>query len=327
MAQPSVEVEVLDVPGDVHDDILEAYLLLNCACNLFIELHGTSPAPHIGMYSINDLVQWATEQLESPQKERFLGYAVELSRVFACRAHPILPVPSQECVEKASAAEALARSLLAEGVCPVWSAARQVAGLLCHELPRHKHMTMQDNAASFTVGAFSSGPHHGLCRSTMAHPNTARLLNCLVVHLCPHHRWTTLAVLFNYATQPHIDRCNGPSPNLVISLSLHEGGEIWIAHAQGCEYLEHQGRMVRGDRFLNLLQAVRFPAHRLLHHTCAWQHFDRVTLVAYTAERWEKLGLPMHQRLEEMGFVLPDPAQPIVQPSIMQDCLPCVLRH
>ncbi|CAE7674329.1 pola1 [Symbiodinium sp. CCMP2456] len=62
-----VEVEILDVPGDVHDDILEAYLLLNCACNLFIELHGASPDPCIGMYSINDLVLWATEQLESPR--------------------------------------------------------------------------------------------------------------------------------------------------------------------------------------------------------------------------------------------------------------------
>ena len=320
------DVEVIEVPSDVYDDILEASLLLSSAEALFFSSFGDRPESYIGLLPRNDLLHWASSTLEAAPLQAFLKYANELAVTFATRAHPILPPPVADAGAHDSVAESLARGLLEEGRCPLWSGVRQVVRLLWRETPRHQHMLHDRNASSASIGAYSHGPHNGLCKMTLTHQNVACLLNCLVAHVCPHHTWTTLAVLYNYATKPHIDASNGRYCNLVLSLSLHEGGELWIEDACGSAYIEHEGRLIRGTRHGILLQAVRFPAYSQLHQACSWACYDRVTLVAYTAQRWERLGPYVHHKLEGMGFLLPPPEIPVARPSLLQDRLPCVLR-
>ena len=161
---------------------------------------------------------------------------------------------------------------------------------------------------------------------TLTHPNTARLLNFLIIHLCPGHGWATVGVMYNCCMPPHIDRGNSSEPNLVTSLSLHEAGEIWVECEGGTEFHEHSGALVAGSRFPVQLQTVCFAASRVVHCTCPWDSYDRVLLVAYTQGHWNSLRTPILEKLSELGFCLPTPKRPHPSPQLHLDCLPSVLR-
>ena len=79
----------------------------------------------------------------------------------------------------------------------------------------------------------------------------------------------------------------------------------------GAEFQELAGSFVPGQRFSVQQQAVRFPANRCMHGTCAWTAFDRVLLVAYMPGRWGTLSAPLLQQLTELGFQLPQPLLPM----------------
>ena len=77
-----------------------------------------------------------------------------------------------------------------------------------------------------------------------------------------------MGILFNCRTPIHVDRNSGSVPNLVTSLSLHDGGEI--EGDAGPDYQEYADGWVKGTRFSLQLQAVRFEANRRLHCTCEY---------------------------------------------------------
>ena len=56
LALMSSDVEVIEVPGDVYDDILEASLLLNSAEALYFSCFGDRPESYIGLLPRNDLL-------------------------------------------------------------------------------------------------------------------------------------------------------------------------------------------------------------------------------------------------------------------------------
>ena len=123
----------------------------------------------------------------------------------------------------------------------------------------------------------------------------------------------------------HLDRHNGPGPSLLLALSLHDKGEVWIEDSEGSEYVEHNDSWIRGERHAFHMCAVRFPSHTRLHYTCPWVEQDRVMLTAYTVNKWESITLPLQARMEDLGFVLPERRR---QPpsSLHLDCIPTVLR-
>ena len=141
-------------------------------------------------------------------------------------------VDGQPALNLGLQAESLALHFLDAGNVPLRNATRQVVNLLQRESPRHKDVT-PGAASSATFGVYATGPFAGMCKLTLTHPNVTRLLNCFITRLCPNHRWTTVAVLFNYQLSPHRDHGNAAMPSLVTSLSLHEDGEIWIENPQG----------------------------------------------------------------------------------------------
>ena len=324
MAQPGM-VEVLAVPDDVYADFLEAYLLLTHVRFAFLACRGYEPPTALGMMARNDLMLWVMDNICEPWLCSLCQYADALACTFSQQRHPTLPLPRWPATHAISEAEFLALHFLDAGNVPLWNAARQVVNLLERESPRHKDV-VPGAASSATFGVYATGPFAGMCRLTLTHPNVTRLLNCFITRLCPSHRWTTVAVLFNYQLSPHKDHGNAVTPSLVTSLSLHEDGEIWIEHPEGTAVSIHEGLPQLGYRYSLQLQAVRYQAHRMLHHTCAWASFDRVVVSAYTVSRWEALQMPWQEQLADLGFYLPDRTVQIKPPRLHDDCLPCVIR-
>ncbi|CAE7333745.1 unnamed protein product, partial [Symbiodinium microadriaticum] len=318
-----MSVEVVEFPRDVYQDALADYLLLSCLRRLCHADKASLLPRQISLLSRNDLLQLAQRVLDPQDWALLSHYADSADRMVAAQVHSTLPL-SVHGHDVQSSAELLARRFLDGGNAPLWSATRQVLLALEYEKPRHASMQhTHDGSSSFYMGAYKHGPHKGLCRATMTHPNTARLLNCFITHLHGQHQWTTTAVLFNYKAPAHIDRHNGPQPNLVTSLSLQDDGDLWI-EGPGAELVEHKGSFVTGQRYSLQLQAVRFDAHKLLHMTCPWHFLDRAVLVAYTVGQWEKLPPWVVTRLLDLGFHLPDRTQQI---PVLSDCsLPCVIR-
>lgn len=319
-------VSVHEAPRDVYDDFLEHYLLLNCCRRLIQHSQGTELPHPLGMLPLSDIVKWATDNLDDQIRQDFLVYVDNLAKSFRGQCCRSLPRPTWMKTQVTSPAEALATSLLDDGTCSLWSAARQVAVLLRREKPRHGCSSPDDEGESFTFGAYSKGPFSGFCRMTLTHPNSARLFNALISHLCPTHRWASVGVLYNCLLPLHTDQGNSKEPNLVTSLSLHDAGEIWIQCPGGTEFQEHAGILVPGQRFSVQMQAISFAAHKSLHCTCAWTAFDRVLLVAYTPGRWDALRAPQLDNLRELGFLLPDPGPKRRSPNLLDDCLPSILR-
>jgi len=318
-------VTVISVPGDVHDDFLEAYLLLSGVRHMHLLCHGTRPPPSIGMLARNDLLAWAWQHLQEPWRALLFEYSDKLISTFCHRRHPSLPHPHWTGQRAVSEAEELARDILEEGTAPLWSAVRQVISLLQRETPRHQGVADQAEASSSTFGVYATGPFAGLCKLTLTHPNVVKLINSLVTRVSPEHRWTTVAVMFNYQTPPHRDLGNSTIPSLVTALSLHENGELWVEDPAGDEWIIHEGEQRRGFKYSLQLQALQFRSHQL-HCTCEWASFDRVVLSAYTVSRWEVLQQHWQDQLADIGFYLPERKLQPRRPGLHQDCLPCVVR-
>eukprot|EP00439_Symbiodinium_sp_Y106_P017392 s660_g2.t1 len=164
-------VEILEVPADVYEDMLEVY-----------------PAPSwLGMLMYNDLLAWVQQNLAADRLQEILHYAEELNRQFARRAHAALPPPFWGDTRRLHRAERVAQNILEMGMGNVWGSV--VASLLEREAPRSLFARNAPASASrFTIGAYSHGPFTGLCRQTPTHPNTAKLLNRLPCPSLEHYR-------------------------------------------------------------------------------------------------------------------------------------------
>ena len=150
--------------------------------------------------------------------QAYLQYSLGLSRALPSYPGSALPAPTPLKGDGYSRAEILAHDLLAWGQCSLWEAVRQVVGHLCFEKPRHKNMSDQPGAHSFTIGIFARPQLVGLCKATLQHANTSKLLCHFVAHLCSSFRWTTLAIHLNYSAPVHRDFANSADQSLLALL-------------------------------------------------------------------------------------------------------------
>ena len=203
----SMTATAIPLPDEIYQDALEAYLLLQLFQQLYSDESGGNLPTVLGMMPRNDVLLMAQQALSEESRSILLTYADELSLKVSAKEHTLLPEPmyGYDCV---SAAEHLARKFLKDGTAPLWSSARQVIMHMCREKPRHSGFSVAEAASSFSIGAFCNGADQGLCRATMTHQNVARLLNRLVYRVCNEHSWTTITLLFNYETPPHVDLQN-----------------------------------------------------------------------------------------------------------------------
>jgi len=299
-------VEACPLPRDVYSDSLEEFLLFRSLCYMYGQQTTEALPPSLSMISRNDLLQEARQRLWPENLQSFMLYAEQLSYSLGTWPLSALPPPIWRENRRPPAAEICARNLLEEGQGSLWSAVRQV---ICHiefEDPRQNFMAQDARARSFSLGVYARQAFVGLCKATPLHPNVCRLLCRFISHVCPSHRWTSLAVHVNYRAPPHTDQHNGPQRSLIMALSLNDEGGLWLQNTEGIHYLEHSGQMLQGTIYSLQDQYLLFSSHEVRHATQSWAHFDRVTLVAYTVRNWPRLAQPMQESLLDLGFNLPD---------------------
>ena len=84
-----------------------------------------------------------------------------------------------------------------------------------------------DEGQARVVGPFQHGGVTGVTKDTQLFPGFARLMVRIVQHVDPRCTYTTLALLSQTCSKPHVDRCNLPTSNLVLPLQVPcDGGGI-----------------------------------------------------------------------------------------------------
>ena len=286
MAQAAV---VVPFPPDVYYVALEEYLLHN-ALHILTERQGRKTAPPAaGLALRNDLIQLGMELLEEPELLEFLWYAEELGRSTKKCLDTHMPFPYGQLSPQLPRAEQVAHALLADATAPIWCAVRQAVAEVEWVQGRHAFMKAEQ-PHNLTLGAFANGPHCGICRGTREHASFCRLLNRFVCHLKPDHVWSTFALNLNARLPPHKDNHNAPTGSLILSLSHHEGGSVWLEESPGRQghcpnAMESCGKMYRIT-----FQALFFQAHRQVHCTCDWDRANRITLTAYCIGTYQHLS-------------------------------------
>ena len=117
--------------------------------------------------------------------------------------------------------------------------------------------------------------------------------------------WSTLVLTVDNRCGPHLDRWNWIGHSLLIGLSHHDAGGLWLELEGGRHYEEFEGSLRAGHVFSTSASCVLFAGKTNLHATCEWQGGHRVVLVAYCSGQYDKAS-PQHKAcLVELGFQLP----------------------
>ena len=131
----------------------------------------------------------------------------------------------------------------------------------------------------------------------------------------------------------HRDSQNACVPSIIIGLTDHERGDLWIEHPEGSISREHEGRTVRGNTYPLLPSPVVFTSNLLLHGPMPWTGRRRLILIAFTPRNVKTFSTELKSLLLSQGFTLPTPAQMnrfkrnIVRPGITQLSIPAALTR
>ena len=127
--------------------------------------------------------------------------------------------------------------------------------------------------------------------------------------------FTSIAVLDGVQSGPHKDLMNSSSPNIVIPLSVFEGGGVWIEDSSASEAREVHGCPVRGRVADFSLGHILVPASTRYHQTEPWTG-RRVVLIGYClanefstqdAATLDSLGFPLPRDVGEAALPSPTP--------------------
>eukprot|EP00439_Symbiodinium_sp_Y106_P030671 s9072_g3.t1 len=169
----------------------------------------------------------AQELLEGEDRERFIAFSGRLSRTLDGDSIITFPAPFI-LADPLTEAEAMAEQYLCEGSGSLWSALRMVARCLDYETDTRQHA----GGLSFRLG---------LTKQSRRHYSVARLFNAAIAHVLSTHTWTTMSVDLDNMTVPHYDRGNAPGGSLLLGLTHHSAGGLWICDGSGSQLLEAEG--------------------------------------------------------------------------------------
>ena len=155
----------------------------------------------------------------------------------------------------------------------------------------------------FSVGYAGSASAPQVRRNTTAYPATTRYLCAFVKQHCPHHRFTSIAVLENSSAPLHVDTqvCPGTC-NAAFGLSSFSNGEIFVERQSGLRTFQEGGRKLRGDNLSLQPGPAVFKARDCRHATLPWLGIG-VIIVAYTADSPNDLTHASKQELLQAGFL------------------------
>ena len=154
----------------------------------------------------------------------------------------------------------MAEQYLCEGSGSLWSALRMVARCLDYETDTRQHA----GGLSFRLRLYNKGGLMGLTKQSRRHYSVARLFNAAIAHVLSTHTWTTLSVNLDNMTVPHYDR------GLLLGLTHHSAGGLWICDGSGSQLLEAEGVLSRGTTYCTQASAVLFEGRDCLHSTLPW---------------------------------------------------------
>ena len=206
-----------------------------------------------------------------------------------------LPVPSE------NGAEALAFGLICCGQAR-WTQIERLLGLLpCDRSLRWKQensSTLESQPKRFTTGAYVRGPMLGTTINSRQYPWTTRALAGIIRTWDSELSFTSATISCNVCAGPHRDSYNeSRSHNLVLPVSVFQGGEIFLEHAEGKHRLQQKGPP---GHIISTQEAVSFSPRRL-HATLPW-HGTRIILIAYHVGMSANMDPVIRRDLQAMGF-------------------------
>ncbi|CAE7575581.1 unnamed protein product [Symbiodinium necroappetens] len=256
---------------------LEEHLLIQ-ALRALLPVDGKPCPPNLALAARNDIVAIAQDLLSGEALPTFLRYADELALHLQGETRVMFPPLPRAAAESGTPAEACAEAHLLEGSGALWAAIRQVATLLPFRDDRRPH----GNGRVIAFGAFNKGGLLGIHKHTTSHQAVCTLLNAAVRAVSAQHCWTTLVLTYNNHTTPHYDKGNSEVvPSLLMGLTHHDSGEVWIEQPGGRHYQLVDGSMVAGELHHTSACGLLFSGAKQCHATCQWSG-ARITLIAYT---------------------------------------------
>ena len=301
---PSPNMSSVELPQHMYLAAVEEYLLLTTLHGLLDPARIRDLPPALTMASRNDLVHTAMQALHGDARDHFLRYADSLaSAIQGSIDVPFPPMPRQ-CPADPSIAERRAMNYLSEGSGSLWTAVRETVAMLQFSPDTRPFATGQ----TCVLGAYCKGGIIGLSKATKDHPATCTRLNAAVRMVAERHygyNWTTLVINIDNHTSPHTDRNNGPAPSLLLGLSHHNGGELWLADRCGKHYHEVDGVFTAGQLYKTSACGVFFNGWCTPHTTSEWTAGNRVTLITFTIRHADKLLPAASNFLKEVGFCPP----------------------
>ena len=269
-------------------------------------LHRKVPAhrchPSLTLLTRNEIIALARELLLQDDWVSFCAYVDELAR--SVQQDCIIGFPSPSYVELAQVPEAekLAEQFLQEGSGSLWSAVREATRCLHFEDDPREVAQGQ----TFRLGLCSKGDILGMTRNTKTHVSVCKLLNAAVLSTYRQHKWTSLSVNLNNGLEPHQARGNAPGTSLLMGLTHHREGGLWIEDRFGGTIMTVEGQQVRGQVFATQAQAILFDGRNRTHCSMPWKDC-RCILVAYTVGPHASMSPEQRALLDETGFIPPDP--------------------
>ncbi|CAE7281246.1 unnamed protein product [Symbiodinium sp. CCMP2592] len=255
--------------------------------------------PSITMATCNEIAQEAQLTLPPNARAKFFAYVERMSQHQV--HHGLTRLPNPVKLRPRNDAEVIAQAFLEEGTGSLWSAAREVARALSFDHdPREAA-----NGRTLRLGLYSKGGITGLAKPSGHHLAVSRIFNALIREILPQHCWTSLSVNLNNHTAPHYDAHNATDASLLVGLSHHDAGQLWIQDNAGDVVLEAEGTRYWGMRYPTAGRAVLFDSRRLLHGTMPWMG-DRYILIAYTVGSRATTKVEHIEFLKSAGYQLPD---------------------
>ena len=261
--------------------------------------------PALTMASFQEIVDFACERLSPDAVPFYLHYVDGLKTLVGQAAGVLLPPPVRYPGEDAPLAERRAWNALQHRHGYLWPIVRDVVS----QLPFEEDTRAFARGLTFVLGLYGKGGLLGFSRHTKLFGNVCSLLNQLVYTTWSAHTWTSLAIGVNNHTQPHVDRWNLDANALLIGLTHHTEGGLWIEGEGGTCYEEFADVLIAGHVFATSGTGVLFNSRSCLHATQTWAGGNRIVLIAYTVGRASYMSEALRDQLLELGFVPPKPVE------------------
>ena len=267
--------------------------------------------PSLTLLTRNEIFRFARELLEGESWQSFCEFACQLSQSLGHDGIIAFPPPCMRALDVVTEAEALAESFLQEGSGSLWSAVREVVRCL----PFEDDGREVADGRVFRLGLYCKGGFMGVSKTSWSHVAVGRLLNAAVLTTFRGHHWTSLSINKDNRTSPHQDRNNAPGQSLLLGLTHHQNGEIWIEDRCGTEVIREGTATLRGSLYRTDARAVLFDGRNTLHSTMPWRDC-RCIIVAYTVGPFQHMTADQRAHLEDAGFIPPEESSSSGLPSV-----------